>query len=74
MNAHEVQTEWEIVDRRGNYGWLGILTMLFMGSGAEPTSITLTVREKSTGTTKTITAYTDGEAAAKLANRQFDQG
>ncbi len=68
----DLQAEWEVVSRHGNYSWLGTLTVLLMGSGAEPKSVTLIVREKSTGVTRTLTAYSDSEAAAKLANGQFD--
>jgi hypothetical protein len=65
---------WELVARHGNYGWLGTVLSLFLQSAIDPTSITLTVRETATGTTRKVTAPTDREAFAKIANGQFDHG
>jgi hypothetical protein len=75
----ELSDQWEVVTRHGNYGWGNIILeflagLLLGGVGgvAEPRSITWTVRHKSTGEARTVTAKTAEEVIAKINNGQFD--
>jgi hypothetical protein len=65
---------WEIVSRHGNYGgWVAlILHFVILTPPSEPNTITITVREKSTGLVYSVTAANEREARARLAEGKFD--
>src|SRR5215468_3699669 len=69
-NCVELSDEWEVVARHGNYSYAWIA--LLFGGAPEPDSVTLTIRHKSTGATRTVTAYREREAITKINNGQFD--
>src|SRR5262249_57192930 len=69
-NGVELSDEWEVVARHGNYSYAWIA--LLFGGAPEPDSVTLTIRHKSTGATRTVTAYREREAITKTNNGQFD--
>jgi len=67
--------DWEIVARHGNYGGVwSIVIRIVMGEPdpGPPSTITWTVRQKSTAEFRKVTASTEREAVTKIANRQFD--
>jgi hypothetical protein len=71
--------EWEIIARHGNYGWGRFLIAAMLGVvgqapeiSASPKSVTLTVRHKSDGSVRTVTASNEREAENKINRGQFD--
>jgi hypothetical protein len=63
---------WEIVSEHVNrYSFWEILLSLFAGARPPPTT-TYTVRLKSSGATRTVTCFGEGELRERIANRQFD--
>jgi hypothetical protein len=71
----EIPDGWEVVSRQGDYGsLLRILSAFFtLVPPGPPDTITIRVREKSTGLEYSITAIDEREALLKLQNRIFDQ-
>ena len=70
----EIPEGWEIISRHGNYGgWFGLLFHFVIFTPPNmPNTITITVREKATGLVYNITAATEREARARLAEGKFD--
>jgi len=65
--------DWEILGRHGNYGWwLVLLDLVFLTPGTPPQTVTLTVRQKSTGATRTVTAHNERAAITRIIDGQFD--
>jgi hypothetical protein len=64
-----ISEDWEIVSRKTNHFWLGILDMILFEGHSEAT---WTVRQGSTGITRRVTAYSKSEAADKIAKGSFD--
>jgi hypothetical protein len=72
-----ISEDWEIVSRKTNSWWIAIFVWIIFdllgGSEMGPrSSATWTVRQKSTGITKRVTADSEGEAADKIAKGYFD--
>jgi hypothetical protein len=72
-----IPEDWEIVSRKTNGFWIEIFLTFTLGlllnNQAYPhSSVTWTVRQKSTGITKRVTADTESEAADKIAKGYFD--
>jgi hypothetical protein len=65
---------WEIISRHGNYGSLlrTLSSFLTLVPPGEPNTITIKMRETSTGIVYSITAKDEREAMAKLRDRVFD--
>jgi hypothetical protein len=63
--------DWEIVSRKTNYHWSQIVFTLLFDDLAF-SDVTWTVRQKSTGVMKRVTAYRESEAADKIAKGYFD--
>jgi hypothetical protein len=65
---------WEIISRHGNYGSLfrTLSSFLTLVPPGEPDTITIKLRETSTGIVYNITAKDEREALAKLRDRVFD--
>jgi len=61
--------DWEVVSRKANYPWFGVI-LIFFDLGHS--SVTQTVRQKSTGITRRVTADNEREAADCIANGWFD--
>ncbi len=70
----EIPDGWQIVSRRGNYGgWIRTLFYLVaQWIPTTPDTITIKVREASTGIVYSVTADDEREAMAKLGKRNFD--
>jgi hypothetical protein len=70
----QIPEGWEIISRHGNYGSLlrTLSSFITMVPPGEPDSITVKLREKSTGIVYSITAIDDREVLAKLKDRIFD--
>ena len=70
----DIPEGFEFVSRHGNYGgWFR--TLLYFVAYAPPgmpDTVTIKVREKSTGAIRSITASDERVALAKLSNRIFD--
>jgi hypothetical protein len=72
--------DWEIVRRHGNYRWWVVLldlVSLAPGSppeapGSPPETVTLTVRQKSSGAIRTVTAHNERAAISMIIDRRFD--
>jgi len=65
--------DWEIVRRHGNYRWwLVLLDLVSQAPGTPPETVTLTVRQKSTGATRTVTAHNECAAIRRIIDGQFD--
>jgi hypothetical protein len=67
----ELPENWEVVCRKTNHFWITTLLGFFL-DGVVQASVTWTVRQKSTGITRRVTADSEWEAADKIANGQFD--
>jgi hypothetical protein len=73
----QISQDWEVVDRK-LYRPPGLITSMFMlviwlfGDGASPYPSTWTVRRKTTGIVKRVTASTEPEAAQMIASENFD--
>ena len=66
-----IPEDWEIVSRKTNYRWEQIvLTLLF--DDLAYSDAAWTVRQKSTGITKRVTADNRSEAANQIVNGCFD--
>ncbi|HEY6258005.1 MAG TPA: hypothetical protein VIY51_19655 [Xanthobacteraceae bacterium] len=67
--------DWETLDRKINYRWITSFFMVILGL-LHPTrlhsSATWTVRQKSTGLVRRVTADSESEAADKIAKGWFD--
>jgi hypothetical protein len=65
---------WDIISRHGNYGSLlrTLSSFLTLVPPGEPDTITIKLRETSTGIVYSITAKDEREAMAKLKDRVFD--
>jgi hypothetical protein len=65
---------WEIISRHGNYGSLlrTLSSFLTLVPPGEPDTITIKLRETSTGIVYSITAKDEREAMAMLRDRVFD--
>ena len=68
---------WEIVSRKTNRPWFKSFLMIVLGLVVQDnpgvfSSVTWTVRQKSTGVTRRVTANSKSEAADKIANGWFD--
>jgi hypothetical protein len=65
---------WEIISRHGNYGGLlrTLSSFVTLVPPGIPDTITLKLRETSTGIVYSITANDEREAMAKLRHRVFD--
>jgi hypothetical protein len=65
--------DWEIVRRHGNYQWwLVLLDLMSLAPGTPPEAVTLTVRQKSTGATRTVTAHNECAAIRRIIDGRFD--
>jgi hypothetical protein len=64
-----ISEDWEIVSRRTNHFWIGTFFIFLEGPGSDAT---WTVRQKSTGITRRVTADSTSEAADKIAKGLFD--
>jgi hypothetical protein len=51
--------DWVVVARYGNYSWWEMLLCLLGPGGVEPLTITLIVRQNSTGVTHSVTAHNE---------------
>jgi hypothetical protein len=72
-----ISEDWEIVSRKTNSWWIAIFLWTISGllGGGEMgprSSATWTVRQKSTGITKRVTADSESEAAGLIAKGYFD--
>jgi hypothetical protein len=71
-----VPEDWEIVSRKTNNFWFEIFVTLilgwFQGATHPHSSATWTIRQKSTGITRRVTALSEREAADKIAKGWFD--
>jgi hypothetical protein len=70
--------DWEIVSRKTNRPWFKSFLMIVLGLVMQDnpgvfSSVTWTVRQKSNGETKRVTALSESAAADKIANREFDR-
>jgi len=65
---------FEIVSRHGNYGGLfrALLSFVTLVLPGEPATITIKLRETSTGRMVSVTAKNEAEAMTRLKDRQFD--
>jgi len=68
--------DWEIVSRKTNRPWFTSFLMIVLGLVMQDnpgvfSSVTWTVRQKSTGMTKRVTANSESAAANKIANGWF---
>jgi hypothetical protein len=65
---------WEIISRHGNYGGLlrTLSSFVTLEPPGIPDTITIKLRETSTGIVYSITANDEREAMAKLRDRVFD--
>jgi hypothetical protein len=65
---------WEIISRHGNYGSLlrTLFAFITYVPPSEPDTITIKLREISTGIVYSITGADEREAMAKLRDRIFD--
>jgi hypothetical protein len=65
--------DWEIVRRHGNYRWwVVLLDLVSLAPGSPPETVTLTVRQKSSGAIRTVTAHNERAAISRIIDRQFD--
>ena len=65
--------DWEIVRRHGNYRWwLVLLDLVSLAPGTSPETVTLTLRQKSTGATHAVTAHNERAAIRRIIDGQFD--
>jgi hypothetical protein len=82
-NDPDLPDQWELVARRSHYGWgsavFELLTNMIWGllGGGGPERllsrpVTWTIRHKSSGETRTVTASSANEAATKINNGEFD--
>jgi hypothetical protein len=72
-----IPEDWEIVSRKTNGYWIEIFATFTLGllldSNLYPhSSVTWTVRQKSTGLMRRVTALGEREAADKIVNVSFD--
>jgi hypothetical protein len=72
-----ISEDWEIVSRKTNSWWIAIflwiISALLGGGEMGPrSSATWTVRQKATGVTKRVTAFSESEAADLIAKGYFD--
>jgi hypothetical protein len=58
-----ISEDWEIVRRKTNHWWITTFLMLILDGSLA--SVTWTVRQKSTGIVKRVTASRESEAADK---------
>ena len=72
MTVSALPDGWELVSRHGNYSWLNWLTSMLLAGGADPDSITLTVRETATTTVRKVTADNEAAAIEKIRQGSFD--
>jgi hypothetical protein len=63
--------DWEIVSRKTNYHWIQIV-LTFLFDDFAFSDVTWTVRQKSTGNMKRVTAFSESEAADLIAKGYFD--
>jgi hypothetical protein len=65
---------WEMISRHGNYGGLlrTLSSFVTLVPPGIPDTITIKLRETSTGIVYSITANDEREAMAKLRDRVFD--
>jgi hypothetical protein len=69
--------DWEIMSRKTNRPWFTSFLMIVLGLVMQDnpgvfSNVTWTVRQKSTGMTKRVTANSESAAANKIANGWFD--
>jgi hypothetical protein len=72
-----IPEDWEVVGRETNHPWtttffVFILGLISFDATGFHSSVTWTVRRKSTGITKRVTAGSESEAADKIAKGWFD--
>jgi hypothetical protein len=72
-----IPEDWEVVGRETNHPWITTFFVFILGLiSFDPTglhsSVTWTVRQKSTGIVKRVTARSETEAADKIAKGWFD--
>jgi hypothetical protein len=63
-----IPEDWEVVSRKAKHPWLGVLLAIC----DIYSDVTWTVRQKSTGVMKRVTASSERDAAEKIANGWFD--
>ena len=70
----EIPKEWEIISRHGNFGgWFYMLFHLVLQwPPGIPSSITIKVRETSTGILYSVTGGDERGCMARLRDRKFD--
>jgi len=68
--------DWEIVSRRTNNAFVNlffiVVQMFLTAEPANRSTVTFTVRQRSTGLTRNVTARSEQEAAEMIANGWFD--
>ena len=72
-----IPEDWEVVSRKTNRPWITTFFVFIIGlisfdATGFHSIVTWTVRQKSTGITKRVTADSESEAADKIANGRFD--
>jgi hypothetical protein len=73
-----ISEDWEIVSRKTYRRWIASFFMVVLGlflEGYPPginSSVTWTVRQKSTGMVRRVTAASESQAAAMIAKGLFD--
>jgi hypothetical protein len=65
-----IPEDWEVVSRKTNHWWIGAFFILSLAG--PHSSVTWTIRQKSTGVTKRVTARSESEVADIIANGWFD--
>jgi hypothetical protein len=72
----DLSTDWELVSRKAGQRPRGLVAALkrrfSFGSAAQVHHTTWTVRHKTTGLVRKLTAHTELEAKVKIANGLFD--
>jgi hypothetical protein len=73
----DIPDDWEVVSRKIKRHWIAtiFLNTIFLWLLNAPeifSTVTWTVRQKSTGVTKRVTASSEREAADKIAKDWFD--
>ena len=73
----DLSNDWELVSRRAHDASPGVLStlrgMLVRDPSKSPQPFTWTLRHRTTGRIRRLTARTEPEATVKIANSLFDQ-
>jgi hypothetical protein len=66
-----IAEDWEILDRKIHHRWIATFLMVILGPEFH-SSATWTLRQRSTGMVRRVTANSKSEAADKIAKGWFD--